>query len=252
MKLANQTLALAALTAATATVSAQSATAATAPAAAPAPAAAKPAGVNGIAVVNLEAILYNSAAFKKAQIDRETQYKAQFDAVKARETLATTQMKPLYDQFVKDREAPNAAANQAGLQAQAQKLQQMQEQAKADIEKIAEPIRLSDAYVMEQIAEKRATAVVTAMNKAGVTLLLNPEAVLHVTSNAYNLNQAVLNELNAILPAVQVVPPAGWLPREVREQQAQQAQQGGAGVAAPAAVRPAAPAGRPAAPGEGR
>lgn len=74
MKLANQTLALAALTAATATVSAQSATAATAPAAAPAPAAAKPAGgVNGIAVVNLEAILYNSAAFKKAQIDRETQ-----------------------------------------------------------------------------------------------------------------------------------------------------------------------------------
>jgi Skp family chaperone for outer membrane proteins len=204
--------------------------------AAAAPTAAAPAGqvgVNGIAVANLEAILYNSVAFKKAQVDRETSYKAQFDAAKAREAQLTAQMKPLYDQFVKDRAAPNAAANQAALQAQAQKLQQMQEQAKAEIEKLVEPVRLSDAYVMEQIADKRAVAVVTAMNKSGVTLLLNPEAVLHVTNNAYNLNQAVLNELNAILPSVGVVPPAGWLPREVREQQAQQqAQQPAASAAA--------------------
>jgi hypothetical protein len=56
-----------------------------------------------------------------------------------------------------------------------------------------------------------------------VTLLLNPEAILAAT-NAYNLNQQILNELNAALPSVGVVPPAGWLPREVREQQAQQGQ----------------------------
>jgi hypothetical protein len=48
---------------------------------------------------------------------------------------------------------------------------------------------------------------------------------------AYNMTQDVINELNAILPNAQLVPPQGWLPREVREQQA--AAQGAAPATTP-------------------
>lgn len=200
---------------------AQGAVAAPAKSAAPAAAATTVGGVNGIAVANLDAVVANSAAFKKAQVDRDTAYKAQIDAAKAKEASLNAQLKPLVEKFQKDRATPGA--NQAALQAQVQVLQQMQEQGKQEIEKIIEPVRLSDAYVLEQIMDKRAAAVQAAMTKAGVTLLINPESVLAAT-NAYNLNQAILNELNAAVTSVQVVPPAGWQPREAREQQGQQQQ----------------------------
>lgn len=190
--------------------------------AAAAPAAAGPAGVNGVAVANLDAVVANSLAFKKAQADREVTYKAQLDAAKAKEAALNAQIKPIVDKFQKDRAAPGANVNALAAAAQ-QQVQQIQEQGKAEIEKIVEPVRLSDAYVLEQIMDKRAAAVQTAMSKAGVTLLLNPEAILAAT-NAYNLNQQILTELNTALPTVQIVPPAGWQPREAREAAAQQQQ----------------------------
>lgn len=191
------------------------------PAAAPT-AAPVAAGVNGIAVANLDAVVANSLAFKKAQADREVTYKPQLDAAKAKEAALNAQIKPIVDKFQKDRAAPGANVNALAAAAQ-QQVQQIQEAGKAEIEKIVEPVRLSDAYVLEQIMEKRAAAVQSAMSKAGVTLLLNPEAILAAT-NAYNLNQQILTELNTALPSVQIVPPAGWQPREAREAAAQQQQ----------------------------
>ena len=92
----------------------------------------------------------------------------------------------------------------------------------------------SESYVQEQIAEKLPNAVNTAMAKKKVTLLINPENVLAANA-AYNLNQDILAELNATIPSANLVPPAGWEPRQVREQKAQQAaQQQQAAGAAPA------------------
>ena len=126
--------------------------------------------------------------------------------------------------FNKDR-AANAAP--AVLQQQAQTIQQIQESGKTELEGIVQPARLADAYVMEQISDKMDAAISTAMKKNGVTLLLNPQAV-QAASNAYNLNPAILAELDAVLPSVSVQPPAGWEPREVRDAKAQQAAQAGA------------------------
>ena len=223
MKILFKTLAVAALLA-----GASSAAVAAPAKPAAAPAAGAQAGVNGIGIANLDAVLYNSVAFKKAQVDRETTYKAQFDAAKAREAEIGAQTQAIVDKFQKDKPAPGA--NVAALQQTAQtQVNKLQEDAKAQIGKIIEPVRLSDAYVAEQITDKRAQAVVAAMQKNNVGLLLSPEAVINVTNQAYNLSPAILAELNAALPSVQIVPPAGWLPREVREQQAQQqAAQGGA------------------------
>ena len=195
--------------------------------------------VTGLGVANVDAVVGNSTAFKVAQTQRPTTYKAQFDAAEARRAQITTQLQPLVDKFNRDSQAPNAStpAVQSSLQIQAQTIQRIQQSGQAELQKILEPVALSEAYVQEQIGDKLNAAIQGAMAKKGVTLLLNPQSVL-AASNSYNLNQAILDELNVAIPSAQLVPPAGWEPREVREQKAAQAaQQGGA--------RPAAPAGRP-------
>jgi len=193
--------------------------------------------VPGLGVANVDAIVGNSAAFKVAQTQRPVTYKAQFDAAEARRSQIAAQLTPMVDKFNRDRAAPtaNTPAGQASLQQQAQTIQNIQQSGQAELQKILEPVALSEAYVQEQIGDKLNAAIQTAMTKRNITLVLTPQSILAAT-NAYNLNQAILDELNVAIPSAQLVPPAGWEPREVREQKAAQAaQQGGA----------AAPAGRP-------
>ena len=197
------------------------------------------AAVTGLGVANVDAVVGNSTAFKVAQTQRPTTYKAQFDAAEARRGQITTQLQPLVDKFNRESQAPNAStpAVQSSLQIQAQTIQRIQQSGQAELQKILEPVALSEAYVQEQIGDKLNAAIQAAMAKKGVTLLLTPQSIL-AASNSYNLNQAILDELNVAIPSAQLVPPAGWEPRELREQKAAQAaQQGGA--------RPVAPAGRP-------
>ena len=212
-------------------------------AAAPAAAApAAPAGpiAPGIAVANLEAIVANSSAFKTAQSQRPTTYKAQFDQAEARRTAIGNQLRPLIEKFQRDRAVPNA--NQQALQTQAEAIQRIQDSGNQELQTILAPVALSEAYVQEQINDKLAGAVQAAMTKQRITMLVNPQAIISA-NNAYNLNQAILTELNTALPSAQLVPPAGWEPREVREQRAAQAAQQGA-AAAPQRPATAAPEGR--------
>ncbi|MES2492259.1 MAG: OmpH family outer membrane protein [Pseudomonadota bacterium] len=200
---------------------------------APAAAPTAPAGpiVAGLGIANLEAVMVNSNAYKTAQSQRPTTYKAQYDAAEARRAQIAAQIKPLVDKFNADRAA--ASPNQASLQQQAQTIQQIQESAQGELQKILQPAALSENYVQEQLGEKLPVAVNAAMTKRKITLLVNPENVLSANP-AYNLNQDILNELNAAAPSVQLVPPAGWEPRQVREARAQQAGQQQAPAAAPA------------------
>ena len=185
------------------------------------------AGVNGIAVANPEAIVANSVAFKTAQSQRPVTYKAQYDQAEARRKQIIAQLNPLVEKYKKD---AATLGNTPAVQQQGQAIQQIQDAANQEFQKILAPVAQSETYVQEQINEKLAGAIQSAMNKNGVTLLVNPQAVISA-SNAYNLNQAVLTELDTALPSAQLVPPAGWEPREVREAKAQQAARG---TAAPA------------------
>ena len=189
----------------------------------------------GIAIANLDAVIANANAFKAAETQRQTTYKAQIDQATARGNQLNAQLKPLADKFNADRQS--AKPNQAALEQQAATIQQLQESGQAELQRILAPVQLSRAYVQEQIDEKLDQAVKSAMAKKKVSLLLSPQAVLAVNNNAYNLNQDILTELNTLLPSAQLVPPAGWLPREARQQQAQQQGQA-APAAAPAGAQP--------------
>ncbi|MBW8783812.1 MAG: OmpH family outer membrane protein [Novosphingobium sp.] len=191
--------------------------------------------VPGLAVANLDAIVGNSNAFRTAQQQRATTYKATYDQAEARRAAIQAQLTPLINRFNADRQAnPNNPA----LQGEAAQIQQIQESGNQELQRILQPVALSEAYVQEQITDRLNPAIQSAMTKQRVSLLLSPQAVLALNNNAYNLNQAILNELNVTLPSAQLVPPAGWEPREVREARAQQG-------AAPAAAAPAAPAAAP-------
>jgi Skp family chaperone for outer membrane proteins len=198
-----------------------------APKAAPA-AASGPIGINGIAFANLDAAVANSNAFQAAQQQRPTTYKAQIDQVTARKAAVTAQLQPLVEKFQKDR-AANAPPAQ--LQQEYAAIQQIQDSANQEFQKTLAPVTLSETYVTEQISEKLQTAVQAAMSKNGVTVLLAPQAVLVPgTNNSFDLTPAVIAELNTLIPSATLVPPAGWEPREVRDQRAQAAAQGGRGA----------------------
>ncbi len=204
---------------------------------APAPAAATPSPVvPGIGVANLNAAVAGSNAFQVAGQQRQTTYKATYDAAQARATQIETELKGMVEKFNADKAAkkPDAILQQSYVA-----IQQRQERGKEEIRQILMPVMLSEAYVEEQITDKLDQAVQSAMAKRGVSLLLQPETVL-ARANGYEMTPAIIAELNALIPNANIVPPQGWVPRQVREQQAAQQQQAQPAAAAPAA-RPAAP-----------
>lgn len=196
--------------------------------------------VPGLAVANLEAVVANSSAYRTAQQQRQVTYKPQLDQAEARRKAISAQLQPLADKFNRDRAA--AGANQAALAQQAQSIQQIQQAGEQELQRLVQPIALSEAYVEEQITEKLDAAVKAAMAQKKISILLAPQAIAALNNNGYNLNQTILEELNKLIPAAQLVPPANWEPREQREARAAQAAQQGQAGAAPAA--PARPAGQ--------
>lgn len=196
-----------------------------------------------IGVVNLPAIIVNSEAYKLAEQQRPVTYKPQIDQLNARRQAIATQLEPLYTKLQTD--SQNNVA-QATLQQQSIQIQQIEQNGQRELQQLAAPIQLSRAYVTEQIEGKLDEAVQAAATKRGVGIILETSGGQVVFAQAsYNINQDVLAELNTLLPAAVLVPPQGWLPREIREQQAaaqaaQAAQQG----TAPAAPAPAQPSGR--------
>lgn len=191
--------------------------------------------VRGIGVVSLPAVVANSNAYKVAEQQRPVTYKPQLDQAEARRAAIAAQLQPLVTKFNTDR---TANPNNPALQQQAAAIQQIQQSGQQELQQLVAPVSLSRAYVTEQIEEKLDAAVQNAAKKKNIQLILDPTqgAVLYADA-AYNITQDVLNELNTLLPSAQLIPPQGWVPREIREQQAAQA--AATGAAAPTTNPPA-------------
>ena len=200
------------------------------------PAAAQ--AIKGLAVANPNAIVALSNAYKVSEQQRPVTYKSQIDQANARKTQIEAQLRPLATKLEADARAANP--NQVSLQTQYNQIQQIEQAGQQEINQILQPIALSRAYVIEQIGEKLEAATKAAMSKQKITILLDSESVINA-DQTYNLNQAILNELNTVIPSAQLVPPAGWLPRQQREQQAAAAAAQGQ---QPAQTPPAQPQGR--------
>lgn len=227
---------------------AQPLTAQTRPAAAAPAAAPRAAIVPGVGVADLQAVVFSSNAYRVGMQNRQTEYKDVIAAAQTRARQIDDQLNKLIAQFNADRAAKKPEAQ---LQAQYNQIQKVKAEGEEEIKRMLLPVDLSEAYIIEQITDKLPQAVQNVLNKRGITLLLAPGAV-YFNNPAYDVSAAIVQELNVLVPSVQVRPPQGWLPREVREQQAAQqqaAQPQAAPAPRPAAGQPApAPTPRPAGP----
>lgn len=215
-------------------------------AAAPAPVATAPRGTvaAGIGVADMQAAVANTNAYRNSVQQRQQAYKPVYDAAQARLNQLQAQLKPMADQFNADRTAKKP---DAVLQTEYAAIQQAQQQGEAEIKQILIPANTSDEYVVEQITDKLPQAVQNVMGRRGLTLLLNPDAVI-LSAQPYDVTAALVAELNVLIPSAQITPPPGWVPRREREAQAQQRQQAAGTAPAATAPKTVAPAVKPAGP----
>jgi Skp family chaperone for outer membrane proteins len=179
--------------------------------AAPAATAPKLQIVPGLAVVNAPEVVAASSAFKAANQERQATYKTQIEAAQAREQQINAQLQPLVEKFNRDRQS--GSVSQAALQQQAQTIQNMRQSGQQELQTTLAPVRLSQAYVEQQINAVYNQAVSNAMAKHGISMVLPLQnGMFYNNTGGYNLNPAVVAELNALLPAAKVVPPEGWQP----------------------------------------
>jgi Skp family chaperone for outer membrane proteins len=197
---------------------------------------------SGIGVAYVDLIVQNSKALKAASQALPTAYKAQIDQANARSQALRAQLKPLEDKIIADQKGPNP--NGPAVQAEYEQYQQIKQAGEQEVERIIAPVKLANAFVLEQIQDKILDATQAAMTKRKVTLVLSRQAVIKGDS-VYDINQDIVEALDQLLPLVSVTPPAGWLPREQREQreralqqQQAEAQQSGAAASPSAKKQP--------------
>jgi Skp family chaperone for outer membrane proteins len=185
-----------------------------------------------IAIVNVEQAVGQSAAAQTAGQQMQVTYKAQIDQVNARQTALQAELKQKQDAFQAAAQAAGAnppAAKQAELQTQYTALQRRAQEAQNELGQIGAPIQLAREYVIEQIGAKLSDAMKAVMTKNKIDVLFKDDAAEAFAPSA-DVTNLLIQELNALVPSVGIVPPQGWRP-------------GGQGAGAPAAgAAPAAAA----------
>lgn len=166
----------------------------------------------GIGVASLDVAVARTNAFTNGMKSIETTYKAQIDKRNQRGTVLQDEVQALEStaRAEEARTPRNAAAYQAAVTAYQNKARAAQQ----EIDQLNAPIQLAAAYVEEQINLKMDAAVKAAMAKRKVDLVLSPEAVVS-RANGVDITDAIIAELNTMVPSVSVTPPANYRPGQL-------------------------------------
>ncbi|MFC0103465.1 OmpH family outer membrane protein [Sphingopyxis terrae] len=192
-----------------------------------------------VALADVRVAASRSNAFTVASQQIQTTYKAQIDQQETRGQTLQAELNVLVAKY--NEEAKKTPQNQAALQAAAKAVQDKRQSASAELNKIGEPVDLAIAYVEDQISVRMNEAIRAAMTAKKVDLLLQPDAVL-ARDPSTDITDAVVTELNRILPNVSITPPAGYKPGQLVQEKNQQAMDQ---ARAAAAAQPAASGGTP-------
>lgn len=187
-----------------------------------------PAAAQSVAVLDPNAAVENSNAWKTAAQTIQATYKTQISQAQARQTALAAEIKTAataldtnHDNQISPAEAK---ANPNGVQA----LQTKEQSAKQELQRLSEPFNRARDYALEQITGHEDEAVTNVVKQRRVQVLLRPEAAIYADP-ATDLTGAVTAELDRLITApVSVTPPANWQPGQQQQQ------------AAPAAAAPAA------------
>lgn len=198
--------------------------------------------VNGIAVADPALAVAGSQALQTAFGQIGTTFQAQRTQLEQLQQ----QRAGLIRQFDTNNDGQLSQEEQTAAQANTTVLQQVQG-LDQQINTVQQPITLARVYVVEQLGQQLNAAVQQIVHANNVQMIISPASTLFV-SDAADLTDEIIAQLNQSVPAVSVTPPQGWQPQQqsvslyqqVSEilmaaamQQAQQQQ--------PAAQQPAAP-----------
>jgi Skp family chaperone for outer membrane proteins len=190
----------------------------------------------GVAVADVRVAAARSNAFTVASGQIETTYKAQIDQQNTRAQTLQAEVNVLIAKY--NEEAKKSPQNQTALQAAGKAVQDKRQAASTELGQIGAPVELAIAYVEDQISVRMNEAIKAAMTAKKVDLLLNPDAVL-ARENNVDITDAVVTELNRILPNVSIAVPAGYQPGQLVQQRNQQLMDAArAAQGAPAATAP--------------
>ncbi|WP_447756324.1 OmpH family outer membrane protein [Sphingopyxis fribergensis] len=173
----------------------------------------------GVGVADVRVAAARSNAFQTASTQIETTYKAQIDQQQSRGQTLQAEINVLIAKY--NEEAKKTPQNQATLQAAAKAVQDKRQSAQTELGRIGAPVDLAIAYVEDQISIRMNEAIKAAMTAKKVDLLVNPEAVI-ARENNVDITDAVVAELNRLLPNVSTAVPAGYQPGQLVQQRNQQ------------------------------
>lgn len=164
----------------------------------------------GVAVASVDKAVADSTAYTTAMSQMKVTYKANFDTIAARKAALEAELKQKGD-------ALQAAVKAAGgkitpaLQPQVEAYQKRNTEAQQEMQKLSQPLQIANAYVEAQIGAKIKDALTASMAKAKVDVLLAPDATVSYAPSV-DITPMVTAEINALVPNVSIVPPAGWQP----------------------------------------
>lgn len=183
------------------------------PAAAHAQAAAAPAAAaTGVAIVDLDAAIANSAAWQSARAQIETTYKVQITAAQTRQNALQAELNALRTEI--ETLQKNPATPKATLDAKIATFQSKGQAAQAELQRLALPFARPQAYAREQIEAKAEQALKAAMTAKRVGIALRPEATIAASSD---ITADMVTQLNALVPSVSITPPANWQPGQAEQ-----------------------------------
>jgi len=189
-------------------------------------AAAAPAAAQSVAVLDPDAAIGNSTAWKTAAQTIQTTYKAQIDQVQARQTALAAEIKTAATALDTNKDGQLSQQEQASNPNGVKALQTKEQAAQQELQRLSLPFNRAKAYAIEQISSHEDDAVSNVVKQRHITVLLRPEATF-VADPSADVTSAVTAELDRLVTApVSVTPPANWQPGQ---------QQAAAPAAAPAA-----------------
>jgi Skp family chaperone for outer membrane proteins len=192
----------------------------------------------GIAVADVRVAMARSNAYTVALQQIDVTYKAQIDARDTRAQTLQAEVNLLIAKY--NEEVKRTPQNATALQNAAKALNDKRNSANEELGQLSAPVDLAVAYVEDQISLRMNDAVKAGMTKRKVDLLLNPDAVL-ARENGVDITDAIVAELNAVLPNVQIVPPAGYQPGSLVNERNRQLMEAARASAAAGGAKPAAP-----------
>jgi Skp family chaperone for outer membrane proteins len=186
-------------------------------------AAAAPASAQSVAVLDPDAAVGNTTAWKTAAQTIQTTYKTQITQAQTRQQQLGKDLQTALTPFDTNKDGKLSQQEMQAAQTSQPtqwKAAQAKEQAmNTELERLMQPIQRARAYAIEQISNHEDEAVSNVVKARHVTILLRPQATF-VADPSADITSAVTTELDRLITApVSVTPPANWQPGQQQQQQ---------------------------------